>query len=325
MPSRLVRWCLLSAGTRRRPLAAQQESITDKISDLFRFGTCGQPLCLDGSINAQNGHGDHFIPSAVAGNLQVINFLTDAVASTDSNFPIGSTSGGATYRLVGGVPVKTSNSLGPIFAERADNLGRGRFLMGAAVNFISYQSMRGVPINNLYFNFTHQDVASRRAWAIPCRENDIIVVQVALSVNQVVTAYYMTYGLLSRLDLSVAVPVVHASMEGSSTAQIMPFGTPAVHFFSGDSANPVLRAAATHLRLRHRTGRHRRTVQAGDHRGGKILLVPAGGCTLPDRRRRQPARLRHLLRPGAGDLLVPLRQLQSARQRGIPLPRGRPQ
>jgi len=244
MPSRLVRWCLLSLAFAAAPLAAQQPSITDKISDLFRFGTCGEPLCLDGSINAQNGHGDHFIPSAVAGNLQVINFLTDAVASTGSNFPIGSTSGGATYRLVGGVPVKTSNSLGPIFAERADNLGKGRFLMGAVVNFISYQSMRGVPINNLLFNFTHQDVPPA-GLGNPLRENDIIVVQVALSVSQVVTAYYLTYGLLNRLDLSVAVPVVHAAMEGSSTAQIMPFGTPAVHFFSGDSANPVLRAAAT--------------------------------------------------------------------------------
>jgi hypothetical protein len=244
MPSRLVRWIFFFPALAAAPLAAQQGSITDKIGDLFKFGTCGEPLCLDGSINAQNGHGEHFIPSAVAGNLQVINFLTDAVASTTSNFPIGSTSGGATYQLVGGVPVKTSNSLGPIFAERADNLGKGRFLMGAAVNFIQYQSMRGVPINNLLFNFTHQNVGDS-ALGNPLRENDFITVQVDLAVSQVVTAYYMTYGLLSRLDLSVAVPVVHSSMTGSSTAQIFTFGTPAVHFFSGDSANPVLRASAT--------------------------------------------------------------------------------
>jgi hypothetical protein len=243
MPSRFVRWCLVLLALAASPLAAQ-ETITSKISQLFSFGDCGEPLCLAGSINSNNGHGDHFIPSAVAGNLQVIDFLTDAVASTTSNFPIGSTSGGVTYRLVGGVPVKTSNSLGPIFAERADNLGQGRFLMGAAVNFISYSTMRGVPINNLYFNFTHQNIGNP-ALGDPAFENDLITVQVALSVSQVVTAYYMTYGLLSRLDLSVAIPVVHTSMQGSSTGQIFPTTNPAYHFWAGDSLDPVLRASAS--------------------------------------------------------------------------------
>jgi len=42
------------------------------------------------------------------------------------NVPIATTSGGVTFRFEGGIPVKSSLSLGPIFAERAQTLGRGR-------------------------------------------------------------------------------------------------------------------------------------------------------------------------------------------------------
>src|SRR6185503_5117308 len=59
--------------------ALEAQTLRSKFVDLFSFGTCGRPLCLDGSINAQNGHGDHFITSAVAGNAAIFSFIPDAV------------------------------------------------------------------------------------------------------------------------------------------------------------------------------------------------------------------------------------------------------
>ena len=45
-----------------------------------------------------------------------------------------------TFRFEGGVPVRTSQSAGPIFAERAQTLGRGRMLAGLTRSSFSFTS-----------------------------------------------------------------------------------------------------------------------------------------------------------------------------------------
>ncbi len=221
---------------------AQAQKLRDKIGDLFTFGSCGQPLCLDGSINANTGHGLHFIPAAETGNFAVISFISDAVASNASNFPLSATSSGISFKLVGGVPVKSTSSSGPIFGERAQTMGRGRFLMGANMSGIRFKTLRGVPIDNLRLVMTHQDIGNP-GLGDPTFENDVIDIRMSMYVDLLVTSFFVTYGLLDRVDLSVAAPLVHTSFQGRSTAQIQPFGSPAFHFFGGDGANPILRAS----------------------------------------------------------------------------------
>src|SRR6266566_9012587 len=117
------------------PSAARAQHLRDRISDLFIFGPGQQPLFLAGSGDPNNplslqAHGLHFIPSSNAENGSLIAFVTDALGASVANIPIGSTSGGVTFRFEGGAPVATSTSAGPIFAERAQTLGRGRVLAG---------------------------------------------------------------------------------------------------------------------------------------------------------------------------------------------------
>lgn len=242
MPRRLVRCWSLFALVLAPGLLSAQSSLTDKVTGLFTFGDCGQPLCLN--VVGGSVHGTHFIGDAQTGGLTVVSFLTNSVGLNASSFPIGGTSGGTSFRLVGGVPVRTTSSLGPIFADRAENLGKGRFLMGTDVNYIRYRSLRGVPLNNLLLNFTHQNIGDP-AQGNPDFENDFITVRLALNVDQLVSAFFVTYGLMNKLDLSVAVPLVHTSLEGKTDAQINPFGLPIVHYFAGDPTNPVLRASST--------------------------------------------------------------------------------
>ena len=55
------------------PLGAQ--GLRDKIaSELFTYGICGLPLCLQGSLV---GHGNHFIPAQVTGTASIIGQITD--------------------------------------------------------------------------------------------------------------------------------------------------------------------------------------------------------------------------------------------------------
>ncbi|MEK6263162.1 MAG: hypothetical protein AABP62_31680, partial [Planctomycetota bacterium] len=133
---------------------ASAQGLRDRISALFIFGEGQEPLFLAGSADPNNpaslqAHGLHFIPASAAENGSIISFFTDALGASVANIPIGSTSGGVTFRFEGGVPVPTSTSAGPIFAERAQTLGRGRVLAGISRTGFSFATLRGVDMDNI--------------------------------------------------------------------------------------------------------------------------------------------------------------------------------
>jgi hypothetical protein len=239
----------------------QAQRLRTKISQLFIFGPGDEPLFLAGSADPNNpvsvqAHGTHFIPASAAQNGSIISFLTDAIGGNVANTPIGSTSGGETFRFEGGIPVRTSTSAGPIFAERAMTLGKGRALAGVSHSSFHFSTLRGVPLDNVQIAFTHENVTfagcdtvfhdSCTKMGVPTLENDVIDVKLALDLDVQVSSFYMTYGVSDRLDVSAVIPIVSTSMNGTSTAQVVPFGgTTAAHFFAGTPSNPVLTAERT--------------------------------------------------------------------------------
>src|SRR5688500_16124641 len=136
-------------------------------SELFTFGNCGIPLCLD----VTNAHGAHFIPELETGNQAVIAFLTQSIGEATQRVPLSATSSGATFSVVGGVPVRTSISAGPIFGERTQTLGRGRFFVGASVTGIEFTSLNGVPLEHLDLTFAHSDEIPSDTLGNPSFEN----------------------------------------------------------------------------------------------------------------------------------------------------------
>lgn len=245
-----------------RPGQAQSDgTLRAKISQLFIFGGGDQPLHLGGSADPSNpasiqAHGDHFVPSAVAENGSLIGFITSAISASIGNVPIATTSGGVTFRFEGGIPVKSSLSTGPIFAEQAQTLGRGRAAIGINRTAFRFSSLRGVPMDNISLIFTHENVdypgcseangGDCSKMGIPNLENDIMPFRLNLALDVAVTTLYATFGVSDHVDLGLVVPVVSTNLHGESTAQIIPFGgPPAVHFFGGTPDNPVLSASRT--------------------------------------------------------------------------------
>jgi hypothetical protein len=238
-------------------LAAQH--LRDQLSDLFIFGAGQDPLFLGGTGDPNNPesvriHGNHFVPAAVASNGTVISFLTNSIGSNVANVPVSATSGGSTFSFEGGVPVRTSTSAGPVFGERAQTLGRGRALAALSRTGVQFKTLRGADLNNLNFTFTHANVdfpgcdsiagGDCTLLGVPSLENETISLNLALDVRLTVTSFLLTYGVTDRIDVGVVLPLVSTSIEGSTLAQINPFGPPpAVHFFGGTPDNPVLTAS----------------------------------------------------------------------------------
>jgi len=85
-------WLLLGFAATTPASGQSDKPLRAMLSDLFTFGTCGEPLCLDGSINAENGHGDHYLPAVATGNLALISFIEDAIGKSVSATPLSATS-----------------------------------------------------------------------------------------------------------------------------------------------------------------------------------------------------------------------------------------
>ncbi|HWC72532.1 MAG TPA: transporter [Gemmatimonadales bacterium] len=240
-------WSALALLLVSAPAAAQGGGLRDKISELFVFTPGQQPLFLAGT----GVHANHFLTSASTQNGVLISFIGNAVGSNVASIPVSATSGGSTFRFEAGAPVRTSVSPGPIFAERAQTLGKGRVFVGANINRLSFQSLRGVGLHDIRLNFVHENVTgatcdsiegqSCNPYGVPRLENDVIELKLGLDLDMTVTSFFVSYGLLDRLDIGVALPVVSTSLAGTSDAQIISFAeSTAAHFFGGTPSNPIL-------------------------------------------------------------------------------------
>lgn len=221
------------------PAAAQ--SLRDRVTDLFRFGSgCSSSVCLD----VGTGHGDHYNPAVVTGGANLIDFLTNSIGISIANIPLNAASGGSIWgRGPDGLPVRTETSAGPIFTERGQTLGRGRMLFSASFTRLDYRSIRGVPLDGLVFTFPHFDVTGD-GLQNPAFESDVLEVKTSVGITVNAVTPSVTYGLTDRIDISVAVPLINASISGTSEAQIVPFSNPTPHHF-GTSQNPLLRTTST--------------------------------------------------------------------------------
>lgn len=224
----------------------------DGLNDLFVFAGGDEPLFLAGSAGneATQIHGMHFIPSESATNGALLDVFEGAISANIANFPLSATVSSQTFVFVGGVPSPTSDSYGPIFTERAQTLGRGRFDVGLNVSSIGFSSIRGTPMDDVRFTFVHQNVdfpgcddlfgGDCTEFGIPSIEHDVINLNVSLDLNARIYAFAGTFGVTDWLDLSVAVPVVKLDMVGESVASVVPTGGQVLHFFGGTPEAPVI-------------------------------------------------------------------------------------
>jgi hypothetical protein len=258
LPRALRAFCVLSLVLILAPAALPGQTAREALDQLFLFGGSVDPFFLAGSASTAGtaAHGQHFIPSQSETNGALLEFFNTAIATQISSFPLSSTVSSETFRFVEGVPTPTSTSFGPIFAERAQTIGRGRLKAGANYSHTGFSEIRGVSLSDVQMTFVHvnsdfagcdtifNDDCSK--YGVPQVENDLIDLSLDLEMGADVFAFFATFGVTDWLDLSVAVPVVNFQMRGTSFASIIP-STPdsAFHFFGGTPQDPVLQATNT--------------------------------------------------------------------------------
>jgi hypothetical protein len=121
-----------------------------------------------------------------------------------SLLPTASPASGITLRFdpAAGVPVRATESLGPILSERAETIGKGKLFLGYTFQRIGLDSIDGADLKNLplVFNVCVDAACSATNPPTVAATND----RLDLKVNQFTSI--ATYGLTSRIDISVSVP-----------------------------------------------------------------------------------------------------------------------
>jgi Putative MetA-pathway of phenol degradation len=206
------------------------------------------------SLADQPNHQAHFKPGFE--QLEVPGQFNRALLTLLSTYPVGSPSGGFTYTFdpALGTFRRTSESFGPIFAERALTIGRDRVSVGYAYQHASYDTFEGInlrqrdPQRGVTFYVPHIDCCSRGGGQVaqgdgsrltPAFEGDLVRAELALRLTTDANVLVVNYGVRDRFDVGVTVPFVRVSMDASVLATIERLSTeaePEIHHFpDGDS------------------------------------------------------------------------------------------
>jgi hypothetical protein len=227
---------ILSAG----PASAQDRPAT--LATLFDdiFGPRGLVVASEDVQVDGTNHAAHF-NSAFQSDFRLVNI---ALTSQLAAIPLPSPASGFTYRFdaATGTFQRSTRSFGPILADRAETIGKGRLAFGFSHQFFSFDHLDGVPLAAVPAVFTHDDFESGGG------RSDVVgtVNTIKADVSQFSGA--LTYGVTDRFDVSLAVPVVRTSLSLLSNATIHRVGTgdanAQVHYFP--DANAIDGFGSTH-------------------------------------------------------------------------------
>ena len=170
----------------------------------------------------------HFIPSLA---LELTpRELNKAIALGLTTFPLPSSSGGFAYTTdpaTGEIRLAAA-TFGPIYAERALTIGKGRFDFGLSFQPTSFDSFETGELTggNIRFFLEHNNCCAANAAPNdptdfnPAFERDLLRSEISLDIETNTTVLFANYGITNNFDLGAAIPIVSVRLGGSVTSTI---------------------------------------------------------------------------------------------------------
>jgi hypothetical protein len=204
-------------------IAVRPEKLATMLTQLY--GPEG--LIVDSLAVLESGdtHSAHFNSAFQTEFTQFSTALTSRLAAA----PLPSPASGFTYEFDPSLGVfnRTTQSFGPILAERAETIGGGRFSFGFTFQHFNFDTLEGQDLRSIPAVFTH-DHAERRGG-----REDVVTTMNSITARINQFTVFLSYGLTDRFDVSVAIPLVSNDLQIVSDARIQRIGTASdeIHFF----------------------------------------------------------------------------------------------
>ena len=153
--------------------------------------------------------------------------------------PIISPASGFTYKYdpSAGAFERSTTTFGPIYTERAETIGEGKFYFGVTYQRFRFDKLDGINLKNIPSVFSHIPDTGPGGRPEPY-EADVIqgANNAALKMDQ--TMFFGTVGVTNRLDVSLAVPIVSVRMDASSDDDIIRVSGPTFQLTPGGPPIP---------------------------------------------------------------------------------------
>jgi hypothetical protein len=159
--------------------------------------------------------------TVVPGSLGAVSSALNAnIATALSVVPLASPASGVLSKTdpATGVDLPADSTLGPVFVERAETIGKNKFYIGITNQNFHFTSLNGQSLNNLTGLYggggpsalTPPGGASTPAVAVPAS------FQLSTDVRLSQDTAFITYGATNRIDVSVGLPMAHSSVAATS-------------------------------------------------------------------------------------------------------------
>jgi hypothetical protein len=215
--------------------SASAADLQNFVSDLY--GGDGITLSSQGGPFAAV-HAAHF----TAESLEAFNLLNSAVGSSVGQFAFNSTFTGVNFDVATGVPVETQDSLGPLLAESATTLGKGKFDLAFGYSRFKYDKIDGEDLDNIVLDFPHEDCCSFQNGiqrpppdgVLSGFEADVVRVNLNIELSYDVFALFANYGITDRWDVGIVLPVLSVDAHARAHAEVENIsGVAGIHSFAG--------------------------------------------------------------------------------------------
>ena len=196
-------------------------------------------IVLIGSSVAQAKDLDKVIPDLYGGNgfqtdpnfagnrsndfgssvFQSFNNLTNGIGSQIGQFAVNSTVSAFRFDVERGVPVEVTKSLGPLFAERADTLGKGRFDFQVVWSNANYKKFNGQKLSSL-----SADVSPTIPQGLPPNSpgfDELLQINLDVTVITNFVGFFSTYGITDNWDLNILLPLINNRIKAKSKATML--------------------------------------------------------------------------------------------------------
>jgi len=144
--------------------------------------------------------------------VQINSSLNASIASALSVIPLASPASGVIVQTdAAGNPMPASSTLGLVFTERAETIGKHKFFVGVTHQDYHFTSLNGQSLNGLTLLYPGGDpstisVNGQNLKTLPA------TFDLGLDIRLSQDIAFLTYGVTDRFDVSVGLPMVHAAV-----------------------------------------------------------------------------------------------------------------
>jgi hypothetical protein len=151
--------------------------------------------------------------------VQLSNALNASIATALSIIPLSSPASGVITRVdpATGAELPVSSTLGPIFTERAETIGKGKFYIGFSHQDFHFTKFNGTSLNGLSILYPGGDssnvfLSGTRLSTVPA------TFSVGMDVRLSQDIAFITYGVTDALDISLGLPTIHSAVSARTYA-----------------------------------------------------------------------------------------------------------